>query len=171
MASEALLFAGMVSGYLGLRSHIHVWPPPGQPRLPVEATAFNTLVLLASGVIIYLSQKPFNDPFQKKSLLRHMQLAIGLGAAFLLLQGYEWFNLLRFGMGITENVYGGLFYMIVGFHALHVIIALLLHSYVYFAIRAAKKPKDHAGKFYVSQMFWMFVVVVWPFLYYTVYIL
>ena len=47
--AEAMLFAGMISAFTIVRSGALVWPPPGQPRLPIEATAFNTLVLLASG--------------------------------------------------------------------------------------------------------------------------
>ena len=46
----------MISAFLIVKGGSAVWPPPGQPRLPIEATAFNTAVLLASALhqILYL---------------------------------------------------------------------------------------------------------------------
>ena len=45
MVTEAMFFAALISAYLVIRSGIEEWPPWGQPRLPIETTAFNTLVL------------------------------------------------------------------------------------------------------------------------------
>ena len=45
---EAMLFAGMISAFTIIRSGAMIWPPPDQPRLPIERTAINTAALLAS---------------------------------------------------------------------------------------------------------------------------
>ena len=52
VGTEVMFFAGLVSAFTIARSHALGWPPPGQPRLPVLATALNTLVLLASGAVL-----------------------------------------------------------------------------------------------------------------------
>ena len=56
---EAMLFAGMISAFTIIRSGAIVWPPPNQPRLPVEATAFNTALLMASGLLLFLAHRAF----------------------------------------------------------------------------------------------------------------
>ena len=56
MVTEAMFFAGLISAYMVIRAGLEEWPPWGQPRLPVETTAFNTLVLLASGFLMAYSR-------------------------------------------------------------------------------------------------------------------
>ena len=46
--AETMMFAGLISAFTIVKAGALGWPPPGQPRLPVEATAFNTAVLLLS---------------------------------------------------------------------------------------------------------------------------
>src|SRR5512134_2661515 len=49
LATEAMFFTGLISAFLVLRNPVGAWPPPGQPRLPVAITGFNTALLLLSG--------------------------------------------------------------------------------------------------------------------------
>ena len=53
VVTETVLFGGMISGFWIVRESAPIWPPPGQPRLPVEASTFNTVVLILSGVMLY----------------------------------------------------------------------------------------------------------------------
>ena len=55
--TEAMLFAGMISAHAIVKSRAagQMWPPFGQPRLPVESTALNTAALLASGLILVIA--------------------------------------------------------------------------------------------------------------------
>ena len=46
--TEVMFFSGLVSAYLIIRAGLEEWPPWGQPRLPIESTAFNTLLLIIS---------------------------------------------------------------------------------------------------------------------------
>ena len=46
--AEAMLFAGLISGIEIIKASSMVWPPPGQPRLPIGETALNTAALVAS---------------------------------------------------------------------------------------------------------------------------
>jgi heme/copper-type cytochrome/quinol oxidase subunit 3 len=52
VATEVMLFSGFVSAFTIMRGSALIWPPPGQPRLPIAETAFNTLLLLASGAVL-----------------------------------------------------------------------------------------------------------------------
>ncbi|MFO1464478.1 MAG: cytochrome c oxidase subunit 3 [bacterium] len=166
--SETMFFAGLISAYLVLRSGFEVWPPAGQPRLPVAATAFNTALLLASGLTMLRAAKRAARPFAA-DLRLWLGLTLALGGGFLLLQGYEWVRLLSFGLTTTSSVYGGTFYLLIGAHALHVLGALVFLAVVFAKTRPfSTAPKSH-HLVKLAAMYWLFVVLLWPVLYGLVY--
>ena len=168
MVTEAMFFAGLVSAYLVIRAGIEEWPPWGQPRLPVVATAFNTVVLLASGFIMAHSRACFKN--NELALGRRwLGISILLGAFFLVFQGYEWIQLLKFGFTLSSSVYGGLFYLLIGAHGFHVMGALAILIYAWYRINSPKNPITPEGLF-PFQLLWYFVVCVWPVLYILVYL-
>ena len=168
MVTEAMFFAGLISAYMVIRAGIEEWPPWGQPRLPVVATAFNTVVLLASGFIMVHSRACF-----KKNELafgrRWLGISILLGTFFLVFQGYEWIQLLKFGFTLSSSVYGGLFYLLIGAHGFHVMGALAVLFYAWYRIKTPGNPITPEG-LYPFQMLWYFVVCVWPVIYLLVYL-
>jgi heme/copper-type cytochrome/quinol oxidase subunit 3 len=62
--SEVMLFAGLVSAHGITKASIRggIWPPPGQPRLPIELTAANTVFLLLSGVALFVHARSRKAP-------------------------------------------------------------------------------------------------------------
>ena len=168
MVTEAMFFAGLVSAYLVIRAGIEEWPPWGQPRLPVVATAFNTVVLLASGFIMAHSRACFKN--NELALGRRwLGISILLGAFFLVFQGYEWIQLLKFGFTLSSSVYGGLFYLLIGAHGFHVMGALAILIYAWYRIKTQENLITPEGLF-PFQLLWYFVVCVWPVLYVLVYL-
>ena len=113
--TEVMFFLGLISAHTITRDGWMVWPPPNQPRLPVEATAVTTLALLASGVAMWVSGR---DPGKRSTAYT---VAGGLGATFVLAQGYEWVRLIAQGLALESSPYASFIYLIVGAHALHVI--------------------------------------------------
>jgi heme/copper-type cytochrome/quinol oxidase subunit 3 len=92
-----------------------------------------------------------------------------LGALFLLLQGREWAALIRFGLTPASGVYGGLFYIIVGIHAVHVAAALAALTWLW--LRLTREPRGvRPENFLAARMLWYFVAGVWPFLYVMIYV-
>ena len=57
--TELMLFAGFISAFTIIKSGAVAWPPPGQPRLPFEETAFNTALLPASAVMLIWTRRTF----------------------------------------------------------------------------------------------------------------
>ena len=168
MVTEAMFFAGLVSAYMVIRAGIEEWPPWGQPRLPVLATAFNTFLLLASGFIMTRARAKF----KKNELVlgrRLLGISILLGTLFLVFQGYEWIQLLKFGFTLSSSVYGGLFYLLIGAHGVHVLGALTILVYAWYRMKNPTNPITPEGLF-PFQLLWYFVVCVWPVLYVLVYL-
>jgi len=165
VATEAMLFAGLISSFLIVKaSSGGVWPPPGQPRLPVEETAFNTAALLISGVVLYFARRAFVQA--PTAAVRPLTIAMGLGAFFVAFQGYEWAMMLSQGLTISSSNHGSFFYLIVGLHALHAIAGLALLSGVWWRLRFGFLADS---TFAAAQVFWFFVVGLWPVLYLLVY--
>ncbi len=166
VATEVMFFSGLISAFvIGKSNAVGGWPPPGQPRLPIEETAFNTVALLASGVALYFANRAFKkgSPNTRRWLLA----AIALGGFFVLFQGAEWVALINEGLTLTSGQLGGFFYLIVGTHALHVVAGFLILLYTY---RKLSHGELDRFAFWPAQIFWYFVVGVWPILYWLVYL-
>jgi cytochrome c oxidase subunit 3 len=164
--AEAMLFAGLISAFEIMHSGAMVWPPPNQPRLPIEATALNTLALLASGFFLYQAHGAFHRGDRSK-MMRPMATALVLGTFFVLFQGYEWVQLIREGLTLSSSSLGSFFYLMVGMHAAHAVAAIGLLGYATVRLRGGWLTPSLFG---AAEVFWFFVVSVWPVLYGVVYL-
>lgn len=167
IATEIMFFAGLISAFLVVKSGV-AWPPPDQPRLPIEATACNSLVLFASGVALWWANRAFAELRDAVNAQKLLALAMGLGGFFVVFQGYEWARLLEFGLTMRSSTYGAFFYLIVGAHALHALAALAALGYCYAQLAQGALTRT---TFSTTQIFWYFVVLLWPVLYTLVYLL
>ncbi|MEQ1855411.1 MAG: heme-copper oxidase subunit III [Longimicrobiales bacterium] len=165
--AEVMFFAGLISAHTIVRAQTAggMWPPYGQPRLPIEQTAINTAALLVSGIVLLLSWFAFRR--DRSSARIPLALSILLGGFFVYAQGLEWVALLGEGLTMQSSSYGGFFYLIVGAHALHAIGALLALAWAWHRLY---KGRLTAGQLATVAAFWYFVVLVWPVLYMQVYL-
>jgi cytochrome c oxidase subunit 3 len=165
VVTELMFFAGFVSAFTIMRGSAVIWPPLDQPRLPIGETAFNSSLLLASGLVLYVAGRVFRG---RPDLARKLMLgAIALGAGFVLLQGREWVQLLAQGLTLRSSALGSFFYLIVGTHALHAVVALGVLIWVWFRMGREAVPRSTLA---AAEIFWYFVVGVWPVLYWRVYL-
>ncbi len=169
LAAETMLFAGFVTAFLVFRLGAPVWPPPFQPRLPLGITGVNTAVLLLSGYTMWRAIRAGRrgDP---GGLAGGLALTALLGAGFLGLQGYEWGRLLAFGLTAASGVYGGMFYVLIGAHAVHVVGALVWLCVLVVRAVAGRATGPDAALGSVFSIYWYFVVALWPVLYVLVYV-
>jgi cytochrome c oxidase subunit 3 len=165
VAAEVMFFAGLISAFTIVRSEAILWPPPDQPRLPIERTALNTLALLLSGVALAFAHRAFRR--DRRSARTPLLIAIGLGAFFVIAQGAEWAALLRQGLTVTSSALGSFFYLIVGLHALHAVVAIGLLANAY---RRLRNGWLAYSQLVTVEVFWYFVVGLWPVLYGVVYL-
>jgi cytochrome c oxidase subunit 3 len=131
--------------------------------------AFNTLLLLTSGVTITLAHWALianNRP----AVVRWMVATIALGVVFLFVQGYEYTHAWRdLNLQLDMGAYGATFYMLTGFHGFHVTIGTIM--LIVITVRCAKghfTPTQHFG-FEGVAWYWHFVDVVWLLLFIVVY--
>nr|CAH7722580.1 unnamed protein product [Callosobruchus chinensis] len=146
------------------------WPPEGiLPPDPWSLPFMNTLILLLSGTTI-TSAHHFLLENDQKSMIKMLSITILLGMFFIIVQAIEYyeasFSLQEAG---EKLIYTSNFYMITGFHCVHVIIGIIFLSVCLFRARKNQiTPQDHLC-FEFASWYWHFVDVVWIFLFLFVY--
>jgi cytochrome c oxidase subunit III len=153
------------------------WPTSGPANLggdfmlmePWGIPAINTLILLTSGVTITWAHWGLRRGIRRQ-LITGLIATIALGLVFLSLQAYEYVHAYTdLNLKLTSGIYGTTFYMLTGFHGLHVTIgAIMLIVILFRSIAGHFTPNDHFG-FEAAAWYWHFVDVVWLFLFVTVY--
>ena len=143
------------------------WRPMGPWPLPT----INTLILLTSGVTLTAAHHALKDGNRRK-LVGFMWATIALGVVFIGLQAYEYYGAYaHLNLRLETGIYGSTFFMLTGFHGMHVLIGTLMLGVI--AVRCMKghfRPESHFG-FEATAWYWHFVDVVWLGLYIFVYIL
>lgn len=165
--TESMMFAGFISAHAIVKSRAagQMWPPFGQPRLPFEQTAFNTAALVASGLLLVFAHFAFRK--ERRRALIPFVASVLLGVFFVIAQGREWVALIQEGLTLTSSAYGGFFYVIVGAHALHALGAI---AGMVWAANRLRTDRLSSDQFATVEVFWYFVVLVWPVLYLKVYL-
>jgi cytochrome c oxidase subunit III len=167
LLSESMIFVSFFTAYIVLRLSTPVWVPPGitGPEL-TPAVLINSGVLVSSSFVIY---------FAERSLKRHRLARFRLlwlttsamGAFFLAGTLREWMGL---DFGLTTGLLGGTYYLLTGFHGLHVLSGILLQLLMLGrSFRPHNYDDGHFGITAVS-LFWHFVDVIWLILLSLVYL-
>ena len=171
LGAEIMFFAGLIGTFLVFRLGSVTWPPPSQAdvRLPIGVTGINTIILLSSGYTMIRALLSARRDSRKE--LRRWLLVTGvLGAIFLVVQGSEWVRLVHHGFTLSSGVYGSIFYVLIGCHALHVLVAVVWVLGVFAKAIAGRFSVDHHVGVEICAIYWTFVVVLWPILYVLVYL-
>jgi cytochrome c oxidase subunit I+III len=172
LASEIVLFGGLIFAYLHLRYHVFGWPPDGLPRLAVAFPAVNTAILIASGVAAEAAVFAYRKGRRQLTYAAFV-LTIVLGAIFLGGQAWEYAHV---GFGLSDGLLGSTFFTLTGLHGLHVSAGLLLLCYLVLRlVRDRHRPLGSVvstnGMVQASTYYWHFVDVVWVVLFIVVYLL
>ncbi|MBF2754710.1 MAG: cytochrome c oxidase subunit 3 [Gammaproteobacteria bacterium AqS3] len=167
-----LLWPGFVSEWpLMQNPDPEAFPGPAETIPWYGIPTVNTLLLLSSSWTIHVAhQKLMED--KRKDFQNWMALTLGLGVIFLILQGYEYVHAYTdLGLTLKSGIYGTTFFLLTGFHGLHVTIGAIMLTIVLLRGYAGHfTPTDHFG-LQAASWYWHFVDVVWLFLYLVVYIL
>jgi len=170
IASEAAIFASFFAALIYARYHAPVWPPAGMPHFELLVPAVNTFILLFSSVTLHLGHSALERD-RRDGVIASILMTISLGAIFLCGQAYEYGFLNGSAFNIKSGIFGTTFFMLTGFHGLHVLLGLIFLNVVYGAVlRGQITPQQHFP-FRAASWYWHFVDVVWLFVFTIVYIL
>ena len=131
----------------------------------------NTLLLLSSGVTITIAHHALRAG-NRKQLLIWLAATIFLGAMFLNFQAHEYIEAYtKLNLTLGSGVYGSTFFMLTGFHGLHVTLGAIMLTVIWFRCAKGHFSKDHHFGFEAVAWYWHFVDVVWLGLFLFVYVL
>ncbi|NUN66609.1 heme-copper oxidase subunit III [Pseudanabaena biceps] len=168
LVSEGMLFFGLFAAYLTFRSVATSWPPEGTPDLELLLPGINTIILVSSSFVIHQADHAIKENKVKSAQLWFLATFV-MGAIFIAGQIYEYQHL---EFGLTTNLFASTFYVLTGFHGLHVIIGLSLIGTV--LVRSLKSghysSTSHFG-IEAASIYWHFVDIVWIVLFLLLYIL
>lgn len=166
LLSESVIFLAFFAGYAVLKLSSPIWLPEGVRGLEVRAPLINTLVLVSSSLVAWLAE----TRLQRRQLWAFRGLwllTMAMGTFFVVGQAIEW-RQLPFGLG--SGVFGASFYLLTGFHGLHVITGLLLMAVMLWrSFQPGNYDGGEAGVASVS-LFWHFVDVIWIVLFLLLYV-
>lgn len=145
---------------------IHAWPPVGLEGVnPFNVPLLNTILLLSRGASLTWTHISLINSLWLESVCGFV-MTLNLALLFTLVQCYE-YRWCSFGM--SDSVYGRVFFVATGFHGLHVILGTVFISLILMRLLMNHFSSLHHVGFEARAWYWHFVDVVWLFLYVCVY--
>jgi cytochrome c oxidase subunit III len=165
LASELMFFAGLFAAYFTLRSINDPWPPD-DVELATARTAVATVVLVASSGAMHLAVVAAGRDDRRRAI-RWLGITALMGLIFLSNQAIEY---VEADFRLDDNAYASIFYLMTGFHGLHVIGGLVFMGAIAAAIAGRSRAPAHETV-EVCGYYWHFVDVVWVAMFSTIYLI
>ena len=166
--AESAIFTIFVVAYLYYTGKSLTGPTP---REVLESPIFFTVCLLSSSLTIHLASKLL-ERGKRGAFLALWFLTIVLGALFMYGTAREWHRLIyEHGLTISTNLFGTTYYSLVGLHATHVTVGLLMLTIVLLFGLAGRVGREQSARIDVLSMYWHFVDAVWVVVFTVVYVL
>jgi len=166
LCSESVIFLAFFSGYAILKLSALNWLPAGVDGLEWRTPLINTAVLISSSGTIVLAEH-----FKSKDKLWLFRgfwlLTMAMGSYFLYGQALEWAGL---QFGFTSGTFGGTFYLLTGFHGLHVATGILLMAVMLVKSFLSGNYVGGEQGVQATSLFWHFVDVIWIVLFLLIYV-
>ena len=168
IVAETSLFAVFVVAYLFYIGKSLNGP---YPKDVLELPIFNTVCLLSSSITIAFALRALRTGDTRRSGVWFL-VTIALGAIFLAGTAREWYGLIvRHGLTISTNLFGTTFYSLVGLHASHVTIGLVILTLLcVFAFSGALR-REQVERAEIASWYWHFVDAVWIVVFTVVYVI
>jgi len=171
LASEVMLFGGLFSSYVLLRSGADYWPNQAD-IVNIPLATLNTAVLISSSVTMVMAwaSLKMND-FAKYKL--YMGLTFLAGVGFLVIKTIEYNEKFSHDFYPSTNNFIGIYFLLTGLHAIHVIGGMVVNGFLWGPGTKMWKtaPEQFVNRVEVAGLYWHFVDLVWIFLFPVLYLL
>ncbi|MBW8185329.1 cytochrome c oxidase subunit 3 [Shewanella nanhaiensis] len=155
-----------------------IWPlvktPDGTTTQAMGWTGlplYNTLILLTSSITLHMAHVSL-EKGKRSAIAVWLGITILLGLAFLGLQVEEYVHAYQeMGLTLDSGVYGNTFFLLTGFHGMHVTLGTVFLIVLFFRVLKGHFTPDKHFAFQAGSWYWHFVDVVWLCLFIFVYVL
>jgi cytochrome c oxidase subunit 3 len=168
LVSEVAFFGTLIATYISFMGKPQSGPTPAVLDLPL--TIGTTICLLSSSVTVHIAERALRTG--KSGFSIWWSVTILLGLIFLAGTIYEWRGLIyKEGLTISTNVFGTTYYTLVGFHAFHVTVGVIVLTIVLGLVLSGQITSGHPIAAELTSWYWHFVDAVWVVVFTVVYLL
>jgi len=166
--AESAVFIIFVVAYVFYLGKSISGPTPAQV---LELPILGTICLLSSSVTVHLAVTALRRN-NLRGCTAYLGATVLLGAIFLMTTAREWYHLIHEEhLTIQTNLFGTTYYSLVGLHATHVVIGLILLCSVFVFGLAGQIREEHSERLDALSLYWHFVDAVWVIVFLVVYVL
>jgi cytochrome c oxidase subunit III len=165
ITGESAIFTIFVVAYVYYIGRSTYGPTPQILDVPI----FNSICLISSSLTIVLAEHAIKHE-RMRAFAAWWALTMLLGLEFLAGTAIEWKDLITRGFTIRTNLFGTTFYSLVGLHATHVVVGMIMLSIVMIFTLLGRVEQRHAERIQVLSLYWHFVDAVWVVVFTVVYI-
>jgi heme/copper-type cytochrome/quinol oxidase subunit 3 len=169
LGSECLLFGALITTYVLYRGASQTGPYPSDV-FDIPYTSVSSFVLLASSLTMVLSLTAAEKQDQARMRLWLLATAL-LGMTFVGGQVYEFTHFYREGLSLSTNLFGTTFFVLTGFHGVHVTVGILMLLSLVGMSSTNRLPDDPAFPVEMVGLYWHFVDIVWIVIFTVVYLI
>jgi heme/copper-type cytochrome/quinol oxidase subunit 3 len=175
LGSDAMTFIGLFGAYIVLRvTHADTWPD-AKDLASMHLVTINTFILICSSVTMVVSLSSLQKGDMERCSL-YLLFTMLLGLVFVILQAVEWAELILHGVYAQNTLFGATFYLLTGFHGLHVLAGVIYMTYLW--VITAMSGGDGRGVLNADNtlileyvgLYWHFVDLVWIILFTVIYL-
>jgi heme/copper-type cytochrome/quinol oxidase subunit 3 len=157
ITTEGMVFLALVSSYFFLRAAAPQWPPDDIPPPELIRSGIFSVILLSSSIPIFIMESALRRD-RMRTVKLTLLLAFLMGSAFLANTGWDFAHL---EPPWRENAYSSLFHIIIGLHALHVLVGLVMSLVVQAKVWTKRVSSRNHVTPDVFALYWHFVDGVW----------
>lgn len=169
IASEIMVFGGLIGSYVLLRVAHGGWPDQAS-HVNWRLGATNTLILVTSSLTMILALNAVRIERRQRAA-RFLLVTVLLGFAFLGVKSIEYTRELSEGFTPASGMFWSFYYIMTGLHGVHVLGGIILNTTLYIAtVRGDLWSGNRRGRVEFAGLYWHFVDVVWIFLFPLLYL-
>ena len=169
LGSECLLFGGLISTYMLYRGRVGEGPTPMQ-IFDIPFTSVSSFVLLMSSLTMVLAVSAATKSDDRSTVLWLTVTGL-LGATFVGGQVYEFTAFYNEGLGFSTSLFASSFYVLTGFHGVHVTVGIIMLLALVAMIRRNRIPGSKSETVEMIGLYWHFVDIVWIVIFTLIYLI
>jgi cytochrome c oxidase subunit 3/cytochrome o ubiquinol oxidase subunit 3 len=169
LGSECLLFGALISTYILYRGRSITGPNPKQ-IYDIPYTSISSFVLLMSSLTMVLALASIQRGDYRRLRIWLLATAL-LGSSFIAGQVYEFTSFIRKGLTIKTNLFGSSFFVLTGFHGVHVTLGIVMLLSLWNLSLRGRLTKERSEVVEIAGLYWHFVDLVWIVIFTVIYLI
>jgi len=156
VTADAMVLAAMVATYLAIKSGSSAWPPIGVSVSTYPPTLISVTAIMSAFSVqwaVFAARRQ-----DSRNAVMAMVLTLFLGVA---MANLEWLSFTRTGFGVKAHPYGTLYYLLIGFHLVHLVLAVAMGLVLAFRTVAGHFSSDRHDPLRAGAVIWQYGNVVW----------